>query len=244
MSNIKSFIDELKQLNEKDCINAFIPSLKKSSPFKVLSVKQHRDIIKTVVDGVEGSILISKVFNDIVTENSIKEVTFKLYDRNKILLDMRKEILGDKVTVNNNSYSLNTLPTYNFTPEDTKEFEYNGIKVLAEIPTLDIDSKITEKSVVEISKFSAEDNKVGNSINVLLVYELIKFIKTIELQDSVLLFSDLSTYDKKTIVENLPIKLNNMVLDFIAKYKEQEQEFYTFSDGTKLSIDAGFLTGE
>jgi hypothetical protein len=35
-----------------------------------------------------------------------------------------------------------------------------------------------------------------------------------------------------------------MVLDFIAKYKEQEQEFYTFNDGTKLSIDAGFLTGE
>ena len=71
-----------------------------------------------------------------------------------------------------------------------------------------------------------------------------KFIKTIELQDSVLQFNELNTYDKKNIVENLPIKLNNMILDFIAKYKEQEQEFYTFSDGTKLSIDAGFLTGE
>lgn len=244
MSNIKSFIDELKQLNEKESIDAYVPSLKKTASFKVLSVKQHRDIIKTVVDGVEGSVLISKVFNDIIKENSLKEINFKLYDRNKILVDMRKEVLGSKVNVNNTSYSLDSLPEYAFKPEETKEFEYNGIKVVAEVPTLEVDSKITEKSVVEISKFSAEDNKVGNSINVLLVYELIKFIKTIELQDSVLEFSELNTYDKKTIVENLPIKLNNMVLDFIAKYKEQEQEFYTFSDGTKLSIDAGFLTGE
>ena len=244
MSNIKSFIDDLKQLNEKESIDAYVPSFKKIVPFKVLSVKQHRDIIKTVVDGVEGSVLISKIFNDIIKENSLKDINFKLYDRNKILVDTRKEILGNNVTINNNLYTLDTLPTYTFNPEETKEFEYNGIKVVAEIPTLEVDSKITEKSVVEISKFSAEDNKVGNSINVLLVYELMKFIKTIELQDSVLQFNELNTYDKKNIVENLPIKLNNMILDFIAKYKEQEQEFYTFSDGTKLSIDAGFLTGE
>jgi hypothetical protein len=244
MSNIKSFIDDLKQLNEKESIDAFVPSQKKTASFRVLSVKQHRDIIKTVVDGVEGSVLISKVFNDIVKENSLKEINFKLYDRNKILVDTRRAVLGNNVTINNTSYSLDSLPVYSFSPEETKEFEYNGIKVVAEIPTLEVDSKITEKSVVEISKFSTEDNKVGNSINVLLVYELMKFIKTIELQDSVLEFSELNTYDKKTIVENLPIKLNNMVLDFIAKYKEQEQEFYTFSDGTKLSIDAGFLTGE
>lgn len=244
MSNIKSFIDDLKQLNEKESIDAYVPSLKKIVSFKVLSVKQHRDIIKTVVDGVEGSVLISKVFNDIIKENSLKDINFKLYDRNKILVDTRKEILGNNVTINNNLYTLDTLPTYAFNPEETKEFEYNSIKVVAEIPTLEVDSKITEKSVVEISKFSAEDNKVGNSINVLLVYELMKFIKTIELQDSVLQFNELNTYDKKNIVENLPIKLNNMILDFIAKYKEQEQEFYTFSDGTKLSIDAGFLTGE
>jgi hypothetical protein len=244
MSNIKSFIDDLKQLNEKESIDAFVPSQKKTASFRVLSVKQHRDIIKTVVDGVEGSVLISKVFNDIVKENSLKEINFKLYDRNKILVDMRKAVLGNKVTINNTLYTLDSLPTYAFNPEETKDFEYNGIKVAVEIPTLEVDSKITEKSVLEISKFSAEDNKVGNSINVLLVYELMKFIKTIELQDSILEFSELNTYDKKTIVENLPIKLNNMVLEFIAKYKEQEQEFYTFNDGTKLSIDAGFLTGE
>lgn len=244
MSNIKSFIDDLKQLNEKESVDAYVPSLKKLASFKVLSVKQHRDIIKTVVDGVEGSVLISKIFNDIIKENSLTDINFKLYDKNKILVDTRKAILGDKVTINNTIYSLNTLPTYTFNPIETKELEYNGISVITEIPTLEIDSKITEKSVVEISKFSTDDNKVGNSINILLIYELIKFIKTIEIQDTVLQFSELNTTDKKNIVENLPIKLNNMILDLIARYKEQEQEFYTFSDGTKLSIDAGFLTGE
>jgi len=244
MSNVKSFLDELKQFNDNEFVDAYVPSINKKLPFKAFSVKQQRDVIKTILEGVEGTVLSTKIFNDIVKDNSTESIAFKHYDRNKILVDIRRQINGDKVTINNTDYSLDSLPTFKFKYTEEQEFEYKGIKVKVKIPTLDEDSKVTEKSILEISKLAADDKKVGGSIGILLVYELIKFIQTIQIEDSVVNFSEQGIYDRKNIVENLPLKLNNILLEFIAKYKEYEQEFYTFGDGTKLNIDAGFLAGE
>ena len=71
-----------------------------------------------------------------------------------------------------------------------------------------------------------------------------KFIQTIQIDNNVINLCEQGTYDRKNIIENLPLKLNNIILDFISKYKEQEQELFTFSDGTKLNIDASFITSE
>jgi hypothetical protein len=244
MSDIKSFLDELKQLNDKDCFNIFVPSINKKVSFKAFSVKQHRDIIKTMLEGVEGTISASKLLNTIIKENSTQDIEFKYYDRNKILLDIRRQITGDSVTIKDTLYSIDSLPPFNFTFKEEEEFEYSGITVKMKIPTLEEDSKITEKSVIEISKFVANDKKVGNSVSTLLIYELMKFIQSIQIEDTIINFSEQSTINKKNIIENLPLKLNNILLEFIAKYKEYEQEFFTFSDGTKLNIDASFLVGE
>lgn len=244
MSDIKSFLDDLKLLNEKDCFDVYVPSIEKKVSFKALSVKQHKDVVKTVMNGVEGSILVTKIFNDIVKENSLQSIDFKLYDRNKILVDMRRQSVGSKVTINDTEYTLDDLPEYKFTFNDSEEFAYKGIKIQAQIPTLELDSKITEKSVVEITRLTNDDKKVGSSINILLIYELMKFIQTVQIEDNIINFNELGTYDKKNIIENLPLKLNNDILEYITAYKEYEQELFTYSDGAKLNIDVSFLASE
>jgi hypothetical protein len=244
MSDIKSFLDELKQLNEKDCFDVFVPSINKKVQFKALSVKQHKDIVKSLLSGVEGSILVTKIFNDIIFENSLQAIDFKHYDRNKIIVDMRQQSISDKVTIDDKEYLLSDLPEYKAKFIEESEFNYKGIHVKAVIPSLELDSKITEKSITEIAKFTSDEKKIGNSINILLSYELMKFIHTVQIDDTLLTFSDLGTYDKKTIIENLPLKLNNDLLDFIAKYKEYEQELFTYGDGVQLNIDGSFLTSE
>jgi len=244
MSDIKSFLDDLKLLNEKDCFDVYVPSIEKKISFKALSVKQHKDVVKTVMNGVEGSILVTKIFNDIVKENSLQFIDFKLYDRNKILVDMRRQSVGSNVTINDTVYTLDDLPEYKFTFNNSKEFTYKGIKIQAQIPTLELDSKITEKSVVEITRLTNDDKKVGSSINILLIYELMKFIQTVQIEDNIINFNELGTYDKKNIIENLPLKLNNDILEYITAYKEYEQELFTYSDGAKLNIDVSFLASE
>ena len=244
MSDIKSFLSELKQLNEKDCFDVFVPSINKKVLFKALSVKQHKDVVKSLLSGVEGTVLVAKIFNDIINENSVQPINFKLYDRNKILVELRRQSISNKVTIDDKDYLLSELPEYTAIFKEDAEFSYKGIKVKATIPTLELDSKITEKSVVEISKFTSDDKKVGNSINVLLAYEIMKFIETIQIDDTLIIFSELGTYDKKNIIENLPLKLNNDILEYITQYKEYEQELFTYSDGAKLNIDGSFITSE
>ena len=96
----------------------------------------------------------------------------------------------------------------------------------------------------EFTKSAGESHKIGNSLNILLIFEIIKFIKSVTIDDTVINFTDYNTYDKKNIVDNLPLKINNDVLEYIAKYKEYEQALFTFADGAKLSIDASFLSIE
>lgn len=244
MSDIKSFLSELKQLNEKDCFDVYVPSLGKSIPFKALSVKQHKDIVKTLLSGIEGTVLVTKIFNDIIQENSQETVNFKHYDRSKILVEIRRRSIGDKVTIDEQDYLISDLPEYNAKFTETAEFKYKGIAVKACIPTLELDSKITEKCATEISKFTSDEKKIGNSINILLAYELMKFIESIQIDDTNIIFSEIGTYDKKNIIENLPLKLNNDILEFITSYKEYEQELFTYNGGVKLNIDGSFLTSE
>jgi hypothetical protein len=244
MSDIKSFLNELKQLNEKDCFTVYVPSVDRKVKFKSLSVKQHKDIVKAMLGGMEGTILTSKIFNDIITENSSEKLTFKYYDRNKILVDIRQQSVGNKVKIDDRDYLLTDLPTFKLFTKPEAKFTYKGITVTVDVPTLDIDSTITEKSVIDIAKISADEKKVGESINILLTYEILKFIQTIEIEGNILTFSELGTYDKKNIIENLPLKLNNDILEYITDYKELEQEQFTYSDGVKLEINGSFLTSE
>lgn len=244
MSDIKSFLNELKQLNEKDCFNVYVPSVDRKVKFKALSVKQHKDIVKAMLGGMDGTILTSKIFNDIIVENSSEKIDFKYYDKNKILVDIRHQCVGNKVKIDDRDYLLTDLPTFKLFTKPGVKFNYKGITVTVDIPTLDTDSAITEKSVIDVAKISSDEKRVGESINILLTYEIMKFIQIIEIEGNLLTFSELGTYDKKNIIENLPLKLNNDILEYITDFKELEQEQFTYSDGVKLEINGSFLTSE
>ena len=142
----------------------------KKVKFKAFSVKQHKDLVKSLLDGVEGTVSMYKVFNDIVFDNSTEDVDFTLYDRNKILVDLRKQCVSEIIKVEDREYNLNSLPEYTFDFELTKQFSYKGISVSASVPSLREDSKITEKSIVEFNKIGSDDKKVGDSLNILLIY--------------------------------------------------------------------------
>lgn len=245
MSDIKSFIEELKQINETEYFNVFVPSINKKVKFKAFSVKQHKDLIKSIMSGVEGNVNAYKVFNDIIIANSLENIDFMLYDRNKILVDLRRESVSNLIKIDNIEYDLNNLPEFEFNFPLSKTFTYKNIQITAAIPSLKEDSKITEKSLAEFNKFSGnEDKKAGDSLNILLIYEIIKFIHSITIDGEEINLSNVSLYDKKNLVDNLPLRLNNDILDYIAQFKEYDQALFTFSDGTKLSIDASFLSTE
>lgn len=245
MSNIKDFLSQLDTINTDDSIDILVPSINKKVKFKSLSVKQHKEVIKTILEGIEGGVRSSGVLNNFVVDNCITEgIDFKLYDRNYILVQLRKNSIGENVTINKQSYSLDSLPVFKFDYPVSGEVIHKNLTVKLSIPSLSEDTKLNDKSLFEFSKLTTEDKKLKDSVNILLAFEIIKFVDVITIDAATITFKDLTIHERKTVVENLPLKLNLKIVDFISKYKEYEQRFFTFDDGSKLAIDASFLTSE
>lgn len=245
MSNIKDLVLELQNINNNDITAIKIPSTGKVCKFKSITVKQHKDIIKCAMDGIEGSIRLNSIFNNIIKENSIEPVSFKLSDRNYILVQLRKANVGPIIKIDDKEYDLNELPLHTTISTDKlNTLSYQNISVTVEVPTLDFESQVIEKCLVEIAKTKNEAKQDNDYITTLLTYEMIKFVNTIKIDDTLIELNQYNINERKSILDNIPLKLNNDIIDYIASYKGAEQKNFCFNENIELTIDASFLTND
>ena len=245
MSNIKDLVLELQNINNNNITSIKIPSTGAVCKFKSITVKQHKDIIKCAMDGIEGSIRLNSIFNNIIKENSVESVTFKLSDRNHILVQLRKSNIGSIIKIDNKEYDLNELSTSTLISLDNSNtISYQNVGVTIEIPTLDFDSQVIEKCLAEISKAKNETKQENDYINILLTYEMLKFVDTIKIDDTLINLNQYTINERKSILDNIPLKLNNDIIDYIASYKSAEQKNLCFNENIELTIDASFLTND
>jgi len=240
--NLKDFLSDLEELKKTNTTSILIPSINKKIDFSLFSVNQHKELLKTAFEGIDGVIKSGIIFNKIIIDNSTKPIDYSLFDKNKILVDLRKASISEKVIIKNTTYDLNDLPESSEMPT-LPHIEYKGISVELHVPSLELDKKISEKALIDINKL-AEEEKRKESIGILLIYEIVKFVKSLTIKDVTINIDNLSAYESKKLIETLPLKLNNLIIDYITDFKEACDKFVTFSNGTKLEIDAGFLSNE
>ena len=242
MSEISNSLKELQSVEDDSVIDVFVPSVNRLVKFKPLSVKQHHEILKCGIDGVLGSIKLSTIFNKIIVDNSLEPVDFTVYDTEWILLKLRMANVGENITIKEQTYNLNDLVRSKKIFDYTDEITYKDIIVQLAVPNIRRDIEISEACYKDFSKGNLEDRLVSETISSMLSYEVIKFIKTVTVNDLTVNFDSITTADKRKILENLPLSINNMITNFITKYRDHEQVSYTFEDGTALAIDGDFLT--
>jgi len=243
MSNVTSFIDKISKVREQEVVSVTIPSTQNVEQFMPLNVKQQKSLLKHTIEGPVGAVGVLNELHTIIIENCTnKSAQFSSVDKYPILVALRAQCLGDSITINNKKYSLKDLPVNaGFTLTDfTGNITYNTINVTLETPTLNKDSDFLVKTISDIAK--VEDHKLNETITTMYIYEIAKFIKTIEFDDSVIDFVSLSNADKKTIVNNLPMKLNQQILAFISNIRDKENKFITFDDGVILPINTLFFS--
>ena len=242
MSEVLNILKELQTVEDDSALDILVPSVNKVVKFKPLSVKQHHEILKCSIDGVTGSIKLAIILNKIIIENSLESIDFAVYDAEWILLQLRKHSLGKTVTIDEKEYSLDEL-TKNVTDfKYSHTVSYKGVDVLLTVPTLKLDIEVSDACFKDISKSASDDTKLSETISSMLSYEIIKFIKSISVKDSIINFSDITTTEKKKLLESIPLAINNKITEYIASYRKNEQTSYTFSDGALLTIDGDFLT--
>lgn len=242
-SDVKSFLSNLQELNDANTVTVKVPSKGKNASFKLASVSQQKKLLSSAFDGVDGVVKRANIFNSLITDNSVEDNDYLVIDRPAILIGLRKESVGSKVTIDDVEYDLNDLSPIKKSDVELKStISHDGIKVAVSVPNLEVDSNINDKLIAELAKITNEQEKLKQSISLVVSYETSKYIDSIEIGKDVVKFSDISSYERKAIVDNLPLKLSNKILDYIGGVKAVTDKAVTFDDEVILEIDASFLS--
>lgn len=244
-SNVKNLLGSLKELNESNTIKITVPSTGKKVDFKLASVSQQKELIRTVFDGIDGVIKRTNIFNKLIKDNCVEDVDFLLFDRQSILIDIRKETIGAEYKLKDVVYDLNDLQPFDKSSiKLKKKVTHDGITVNLTVPTLTLDTEINSKIEAEFAKVTSEDEKVKQSLDLIVSYETSKYIVDVTVGDETIEFCDISAYERKEVVNNLPLALNNKILDYIGTIKEATDKALTLSDEVVVEIDSNFLSAD
>ncbi len=249
MSNdIQSFLTKIDSLNNTT-VDVFSPSKNKMIKCAPLSFKQQKEIIGTIADGGVGTIRFQKILNDIILENS-KDDNLSVIDKLPILLSLRANSIKSDIVVDGVSVSIETLvkkyvDTYSTyiknSPSD--KITFNGIDVVLQLPTLKDDSKVLTEAIAEVKKM--KEGEASKNIGNIYTYEILKYVKSVTIGEDTITFADTSVKNRFSLINALPVKLNQHIVDFIEFYKQFENDVLTFvhqnGDKSTFDIDVGFF---
>jgi len=242
-STVKSFVTNLQELNDANTLSIKVPSTGKNASFKHASVSQQKELLRSVFDGVDGVIKRANILNKLITDNSIADIDFLIIDKNPILIELRKQSVGPDITIDDVKYDLNDLPTFKKSDVKLKStVSYDDITVKLKVPTLSIDIEVNTKLGAELAKVTDQQEKVKQSVDLVVAYETSKYIDSIKVGDVGITFDEISSYERKEIVNNLPLKLSNKILNYIGGIKEVTDKSLTFDEEVMVEIDASFLS--
>jgi hypothetical protein len=182
--NISSFLDSIKEI-KAETVSVYLPSLCKVADLKVLNLKQQKDIISCVADGITGLISFNRILNDIVT-TSTNNNNLLVIDRAPAIVALRANAHGSTYTVDETSIDLNVvLSGFNtYTPSLTStEFNHSGVIARVRIPTLAYENSIISKLEGEVKK-NGEDNT--KNLGSIYIYEIIKYVESVQFNNIVI----------------------------------------------------------
>lgn len=236
--NITSLLTKINSI--ENSVDVFIPSLNKTVKSKPLNLKQQKDIISCVGDGVSGLVSFERILNNIVTDNT-GLADLKVYDKLPVIVALRVSALGNTYKTPEGSIDITDavkkLSKFKLKSKVEETFTYEGISVEVAIPTLEHDAEIIKKLELEIKKNSELNSK---NISSIYTYELIKHIKSVSVGENTVLFNDLKVVEKNQVVDSIPLPLNKQLIKFIESYREELADLFT-SNNTRLELGPGFF---
>ncbi len=218
-TNVKDFLKNIEELNKNKFETVRISGGDKIS-CSLLSFKQQKELLSSAVDGIVGVIKFQKILNDILLENT--ESNLSVSDKLPIILKLRSESIGNTVKVNDTDINLNKIikkaESMKFTMEETIT---DSVELSLKIPSLQEENQVLKFAIEQLKKNSDNNSKnLGN----IYTYEIVKYVDTVKLGDTVVKFSDISVGDRIKIIENLPLSINKKIVKFIEKNKKIEND--------------------
>ena len=249
MSQVTNILTKLRDISDTNLVDIFVASQNRIIKFRQLSIKQQKDLFKTGLDGVAAGLTLSEEITNIIYTNSMENVEFSIFDKIPIIVKLRANALGTNCILpnnNNNNQNINfeqliakniKLPL----PEDyTKHIVFESeIELDISYPSLEKDSKINRSHLDKAKKQEGISDAIGN----LYIYEIAKYIDNITIEQETINCNLLAVKDLVNIIENLPAKLNEEVINFMSKLRKSEEDYLTVLNNV-IIIDSRFFTKE
>jgi hypothetical protein len=238
--DLKSFLNRMQEMVEN--VDVYAPSLDKKITSKQLSFKQQKNLLSTIAEGAVGILKFQKTINDIIIENTGNE-DLLVTDKLPIILKLRMDSIGNDLKFGDDVVDI----TENLSIAEKMVFpKITPIKgelvVTMKIPTLKEESQIISVAMDFLKKDG--EKEAGKAIGNMYVFEIVKFIEKIKIQDTELVFSDLPVKDRLKVVESMPLSVNTKIVEFIESIKKIENdslEVVVDGDKKRIDIDVSFF---
>lgn len=237
----ESFFDKITKINTN--IDVTVPSQSNVVETSSMNLKQQKDLISTAADGIVGILNFSIIQGNTILTNTGRDDLY-VFDKVPVTVAMRVDSLGESVSLDDKT-SINLNRVIDRVKESTTEFELkkrveiDSIVLQLSIPTIKKDIKISKRCVKEMEKLTVDD-KDSDSVGLIYIFELIKYIDSITLGEDEVIFDNISIDDRVKFVEALPLKFYNELSAFFKQVSMYDKELLTF-DGKKVSIDSSFF---
>lgn len=250
-NNIDNVLKFLKDLSVSTSFNVTVPSSNKELTFKQLNTEQLKQLLETIADTAAFNNNFNITFYKILKENlltpniNIEDLT--VYDTQYIALQIRANSLSDKLTV---YFSDNEIQNYQLPgikhEINLKEFlkhkslnsiadeavSENGVYVTCKVATVKDENDFIKYFTDNLNTFLDKD--LQNVVGEIFLYEIVKSIKDVTINDIKTNFSSLTFTDRIEIVKQLPTTLTGKIINYIERYKQALYNLYLVDIQTEV----------
>jgi len=238
MDNILKRID---RINESFIYGVWVPSLNKEISFRELTTGQQKRLVKSIVDSPIYSTQFILTLREILKENCADTTVdidqLNLIDKLFIAMKIRSTCVNDIVEFTFNEKTKRGLSLEKLIEEKKKEIqlpssailsdEQNNYTLQCSLPTILTEAKLEEeiRNNVENEKINFESpQEVRQMLGDVLIGEVVKFITSLSIRDGEQIiqinFNDISFRNRIALVEKLPAKLIDKLMQYISETKK------------------------
>jgi len=252
---VAQLLVSLDKFNTSESQPIYVPSIGKAVMFSALTIKQQKDILKSAFDTKTSIFQFIETFNRIITETCKEKIPFTIIDKAIIALYFKQCFFKGKSYLKKEDTFiefdlLEHLKGIKETPIPadlaSKTIAAGPITVECSIPTLAYESTIAAESrgIISAIMLDKKEENLKDAVGEIYIFEILKFIKNIKYvfngEPVVIDLTVLPLKEKASIFENLPLTINNSVIDYIKAIRNLEKPYLSVGDMT-IVIDPVFF---
>jgi len=251
--DLKDILSTIDSINSAFTYDVWIPSLNKNVSFKELNTAQQKRLVKTIVDSPVYNTQFILALRDIITENCVEKIDISkltLVDKFFIALKIRSVSVGDTIEIefdknNRRGFSIERILSDGITNykniEDTIITE-GAYSITCGVPTIQTEYALEKElrdtnTLIQDLEIKTTD-ELRKTIGDVFIGELVKYISLISIiKDDKRIdinFNDINFRNRMAIIERLPMKIIDKIIEFINTVKTEINKIILFKTTIKI----------